>query len=115
MFGILSLPYSVLISAALPHVAVKRSFQAAFEFQEWFFIFRKALGQFILGYAVIMIASFIVAIVIQIAVVTIILICIIPFLMIPYIAYQMLIMNTVFAQAYAIGQDALQQGALATA
>ena len=115
LFGILSLPYSVIISAALPHVAIKRSFQAAFEFKEWFSIFRKALGQFILAYAVIMIASFIVAMVMQIAMITIILICIIPFLMIPYIAYQMLIMNTVFAQAYAIGQDALQPSALATA
>jgi Protein of unknown function (DUF4013) len=115
IFGILSLPYSVIISAALPHVAVKRSFQAAFEFKEWFAIFRKALGQFILGYAVIMIASFIVAIVMQIAMVTIILICIIPFLMIPYIAYQMLIMNTVFAQAYAVGQEALQPKALEAA
>jgi hypothetical protein len=115
LFGVLSLPYSVIISAVLPHVAIKRSFQAAFEFNEWFSIFRQALGQFILAYVVIMIASFIVAIAMQIAFITIILICIIPFLMIPYIAYQMLIMNTVFAQAYAMGQDALKQNALATA
>lgn len=115
IFGILSLPYGVIISAALPHVAVKRSFQAAFEFKEWFAIFRRALGQFILGYAVIMIASFVLAMVMQIAMLTIILICIIPFIMIPYAAYQMLIMNTVFAQAYAMGQEPLQQKALEAA
>ncbi len=114
IFGVLSLPYGVIVSAALPHVAVKRSFQAAFEFKEWFTIFRSALGQFILGYAVIMIASFIVAMVIQIAMITIILICIIPFLMVPFMAYQMLIMNTVFAQAYATGQQAAGQEALQT-
>jgi hypothetical protein len=28
--------------------------------------------------------------------------------MIPYISYQMLIMNTVFAQAYVMGRDGLQ-------
>lgn len=108
LFGVLSLPYSVIISAALPHVALKRSFQAAFAFQEWFAIFRKALGQFILAYAIIMVASFLMAFILQIAMMTIVLICIVPFLMIPYIAYQMLVMNAVFAQAYAAGQQGLQ-------
>lgn len=107
LFGLLSMPYSVIISAALPHVAVKRSFQAAFEFKEWFAVFRKAVGQFVLAYAVILIASFVVAMVIQIAMITIILICIVPLLMVPFMAYQMLVMNTVFAQAYATGQEAL--------
>ena len=108
LFSILSLPYAVIVSAALPHVAIKRSFQAAFEFKEWFAIFRKALGQFILGYAVIMVASFVIVMVMQIAMMTLILICIVPLLMIPYTAYQMLIMNTVFAQAYAVGREGLQ-------
>jgi len=40
---------------------------------------------------------------------TLILICIVPLIMIPYTAYQMLIMNTVFAQAYAVGQEGLQR------
>ena len=108
LFSILSLPYGIIISAALPHVATKRSFQAAFEFREWFAIFRKALGQFILGYAIIMLASFIFVIIMQIAMMTIILMCIVPFIMIPYIAYQLIVMNTVFAQAYVIGRDGLQ-------
>lgn len=108
LFTVLLLPYGIVVSAALPHVAIKRSFASAFEFNQWFPIFRKALGQFIIGYAVIMLASFVFAIVIQIAMMTIILMCIVPFIMIPYIAYQMLVMNAVFAQAYAIGQDGLQ-------
>lgn len=106
--SILSLPYSVVVSAALPHVATRRSFQAAFEFNRWFPIFRQALGQFILSYAIILAASFVFAIVMQVAMLTIILICIVPFIMIPYIAYQLLIMNTVFAQAYVMGRDGLQ-------
>jgi hypothetical protein len=115
LFAMLSLPYSVVISAALPHVTVKRSFQAAFEFNEWFNIFRKAVGQFILAYAMIMMASFVVAVAMQIAFITIILICVLPFLMIPYMAYQTLIMNTVFAQAYRAGRDQLELTAHATA
>lgn len=108
LMSILSLPYSVVISAALPHIAMKRSFQAAFEFNEWFAIFRKALGQFIVGYAVIMVASFIFTMILQIAAMTIVLMCIVPLIMIPYIAYQSLVMNTVFAQAYLAGRDGLQ-------
>lgn len=108
LFSILSLPYGIIVSAALPHVATKRSFQAVFEFREWFAIFRKALGQFILGYAIIMLASFIFVIIMQIAMMTIILTCIVPFIMIPYMAYQLIVMNTVFAQAYVIGRDGLQ-------
>jgi hypothetical protein len=107
IFSILSLPYGVIVSAALPHVAIKRSFQAAFEFKEWFAIFRKALGQFILGYAVIMVASFVFIMIMKVAMITLVLICILPLLMIPYAAYQMLIMNTVYAQAYAIGRKGL--------
>jgi hypothetical protein len=115
LFGILSLPYSVIISAALPHVTVKRSFQAAFEFQEWFSIFRRALGQFILGYAVIILASFALAIAIQVAFITIILICVVPFLMVPFMVYQTLIMNSVFAQAYRAGREPLGLASHATA
>jgi hypothetical protein len=108
LFALLSMPYSVIISAALPHVAVHRSFQAAFQFREWFSIFRKAVGQFILGYAVILVASFVFMFLIQVAMLTIVLMCIVPLLMGPYMAYQILIMNTVYAQAYAVGRDALQ-------
>lgn len=108
LFSVLSMPYSVVVSAALPHVATKRSFQAAFEFKEWFAIFRKALGQFILGYAVIFVASFIFIFIMQIAAMTIVLLCIVPLLMLPYMAYQVLVTNTVFAQAYLAGRDGLQ-------
>lgn len=115
LFALFSLPYSIIISAALPHVAVRRSFQAAFEFNEWFRIFRNALGQFILAYAIIMLASFIVAIAMQIAFITIVLICLLPLLIIPYMVYQTLIMNTVFAQAYRVGREQLELTAHATA
>jgi len=107
-FSLLSLPYSIVISAASGHVAARNSFNAAFEFREWWQIFRTAIAQFVLAYAIIMVASFVFAMIMQIAIVTIILMCIVPFLMIPYSVYLMLITNTLYAQAYAKGQETLQ-------
>ena len=106
--SLLSLPYSIVLSAAQGHVAAKRSFAAAFEFKEWWQIFRAAIGPFVIAYAVMLIASFILAFAIQIAMITIVLICIIPLLMIPYSVYLMLVSNALYAQAYAKGQEALQ-------
>lgn len=105
--GILSIPYSIVVSAAIPHVAVKRSFQATFEFNIWFSIFRKAFGQFILGYAAMMVISLVLSLVMQIAVMTIVLICLVPIIMIPFVTYQLIVMNTIFAQAYAWGLEGM--------
>jgi len=107
LFVLVSLPYGIILSAVGPHVITKNSFAAAFQFKEWWQIFRKGLGQFILGYVMIMAASFIFTFVIQIALITIVLICIVPLIMIPYTAYLMLITNAVFAQAYVAGRDSL--------
>lgn len=106
IFSVLSFPYGILISAALPHVVAKNSFAAAFEFKEWFTIFRKALGQFIIGYIMIMAASFVFMFVIQFALITIVLICIVPILIIPYSAYLSIVSTTIYAQAYVTGLDA---------
>jgi hypothetical protein len=108
LIALLSLPYGIILSAVGPHVVTNRSFAAAFRFKEWWPIFRKGLGQFILGYVVIMVMSFVFALVIQIALITIVLMCIVPLIMIPYSAYLMLITNTFYAQAYAAGREALQ-------
>jgi len=112
---LISFPYGIIITAALPHVVAKNSFAAAFQIKEWFPIFRKALGQFILGYLMIMVASFVFMFIIQFAMITIILICIVPFLMIPYIAYLSIVSNVIYAQAYMTGLDAPQLENHATA
>jgi hypothetical protein len=115
LFSLLSLPYGILISAALPHSVANNSFQAGFNFKEWFPIFRKGLGNFILSYVFIMVISFVFVFVIQIAMITLILMCIVPFLMIPYTTYVTLIGNTIYSQAYVTGLDALQMEPHATA
>jgi hypothetical protein len=108
LFALLSFPYGIIISAALPHAVANNSFSAGLNAREWFPIFRKGLGNFILGYVFVMIVSFVFVFVMQFAMITIILICIVPILMIPYSAYITLISNTIYAQAYNMGRDALQ-------
>ena len=110
LFSLLSLPYSVIISAVGPHVATKRSFMAGFEFKEWWPIFRKAIGQFILSYILTYAVSFVFVFIMQIAMITLVLMCIVPFIMIPYSVYLTLMTNTLYAQAYLAGRDALQSG-----
>lgn len=108
LFSLLSLPYSIITSAATGHVVAKNSFQAAFEFREWWQVFRAAVGPFLIAYAIIMAISFVLVMVMQIAMITIVLMCIVPFLMIPYSVYLILLTSTLYAQAYAKGQEALQ-------
>jgi len=105
LVSVLTIPYGVIISAVVPHVATTRSFESAFQFKTWWNIFRKGLGQFILAYVITMIVAWVLMFVIQFAMITIVLLCIVPFLMIPYAAYNALVRNTLFAQAYASGLD----------
>jgi uncharacterized membrane protein YgdD (TMEM256/DUF423 family) len=114
IFALLSIPYGIVTAAAQAHVARKRSFTAAFEFQEWWPVFRSGLGQFVIVYVMILIASFVFSFILQIAMVTIVLICVVPLLMIPYSAYLMIITNTLYAQAYVAGREALQKTEYAT-
>ena len=100
LFALLSLPYGVIIAAALPHAVANNSFSAGLNVREWFPIFRKGLGNFVLAYVFIMIISFVFVFVLQVAMITIILMCIVPFLMIPYSAYLTLVSNAIYAQAY---------------
>jgi hypothetical protein len=115
LFSLLSIPYGVIISAAIPHAVANNSFEAGFKFKEWFPILRKGLGNFILSYVFVIVTSFVFMFVIQFAMITIILICIVPFLMIPYSAYITLLTNTVYSQAYITSLDALQTESHATA
>ena len=115
LFSLISLPYGIIVSAAGPHVATRRTFAAGFEFKEWWAVFRKAAGQFILAYLLTFAVSFVFIFIMQIALMTIVLMCIVPFLMIPYSVYSMLISNALLAQAYAVGSDALSKENHATA
>lgn len=105
LVSVLAIPYGVIIITVVPHVATTRSFESAFHFKTWWSIFRKGLGQFILAYVITMVISWILMFIIQFAMITIVLLCIVPFLMIPYAAYNVLLRNALFAQAYTSGLD----------
>jgi len=107
LFSLLAMPYNIIISTVGPHVAMTRSFESAFRFKEWWGVFRKGMGQFILAYVVTMVVSWVLMIVMQFAMMTIVLICIVPFVMIPYSAYLILVRNAMYAQAYLAGRDSL--------
>jgi hypothetical protein len=115
LFALLSLPYGIIVSAAVPHAVATNSFSAGLNARDWFPIFRRGLGNFVLGYVFVMIVSFIFMFVLQFAMLTIVLVCIVPFLMIPYTAYLTLISYTIYAQAYNTGREAPQLEAHATA
>ncbi|HSG43687.1 MAG TPA: DUF4013 domain-containing protein [Anaerolineales bacterium] len=104
---VLLIPYSVIVSAVAPHVATTRSFTSAFQVTGWWAVFRKAAGQFILSYVIVMAVSWVLTFIMQFAMLTIILICIVPLIMIPYTAYITLVSNVLYAQAYSTGIDNL--------
>jgi len=108
LFSLLALPYAVIVSTVGPHVAATRTFESAFHFKEWWGIFRKALGQFVLAYVIAMAISWAFTFVMQFAMLTVVLICVIPFIMIPFVAYNALLRNALNAQAYAFGSDKMK-------
>ena len=105
---ILSLPIAIITYAAETHAITKQSFQAGFQFKEWWPIFMKNLGAFLLAYVIVIAMSAVLGIVIQIASFTIVLLCIVPFLMMGYATYTSLMMNALVAQAYEAGRAALK-------
>ena len=105
---LLSLPLGVIIGAAQSHAVTRQSFQAALQVHEWWPIFRAGLGHFIGAYLFTMILSFILSFAMQVAMITIVLICVIPFIMFGYSAYIMLVLNALFAKAYATGRRTIQ-------
>ena len=109
-FSLLAIPYGVIISTVGPHVAKTRSFASAFQIQDWWGIFRKGLGQFILAYVITLAISWVLGFIIQIAFMTFVLICIVPFIMIPFSAYNLLLKSALIAQAYATGSTDPNEG-----
>jgi hypothetical protein len=112
---LVGLPLGVILGAAESHTVTKQSFQAAFQFREWWPIFRAGLGYFVGAYLFTVVISFVFSFVMQIAMITVVLICVLPFLTLGYGAYLSLVLNALFAKAYAMGRKAIQAPAYAPA
>jgi hypothetical protein len=107
IFIVLSIPAGVISMVGSAHVVAKKSFSAGFAFKEWWQIFRKNIGTFILYYVIAMAISFVLMIILQILYFTIIFICLLPFVFPVIMAYMILIQDALFAYAYTQGRDML--------
>jgi hypothetical protein len=104
---VLSFPFAIIIGAAESHTVIRCSFTAGFRVAEWWPIFRNSLGFFLGAYAFTVVAGLILSLVLQIATVTIVLICALPFITVGSSTYLTLVVNALFANAYAAGRRAL--------
>lgn len=107
IFMVLAIPAGIISMVGSAHVVAKKSFSAGFAFKEWWQIFYKNLGAFIIYYLLAMAISTVLLLAIQILYFTIIFICLLPIVFPVILAYMILIQDALFAYAYAQGRDRL--------
>lgn len=107
----ISIPLAVLIPVAELHTVEKGEFSAAFQFKEWWQVFRANLGGFIAAFGVYYIVSMLVAILIQILAATVILSCLLILIVPASTAYLTLITYAATATAYRAGKEKLANAA----
>ena len=103
----LSLGFSLIVPAAEAHVTYTGSFSAGFQVGEWWAIFRKNSGGFIVAFCIFMGFSVAASFIYQIAFMTVILICAMPFILPILSMYLLLIRLITAAQAYREGRERL--------
>lgn len=105
------MPFSFLAGFILPapeaHVAATGQFSAGFRLGEWWPIFRKNLGGFLVAFLILYGISMIVSVAFQFLFMTIILLCLLPFIMPAFSMYVSLLHYVLFAQAYHDGRARL--------
>jgi len=99
-----SLALMIVIPAAELHVAETNEFSAGFRVREWWPIFRKNIGGFLVAFLIYYGLTLVLSVFFQIIIMTLILVCILPFLMPPVSMYLSTVMYTAFAQAYRDGR-----------
>jgi len=102
-----SLAFALIIPAPETHVAATGQFSAGFRFGEWWPIFRKNIGGFLVAFLVIYGISMVVSIAFQIIFMTVILACLMPFILPAFSFYMFLVQHILFAQAYREGREKL--------
>lgn len=110
-----SLVFAILLPAPEAHVAATREFSAGFRIREWWPIFRKNLGGFVVAFLIFYGISMLLALAIQIMMMTIILLCLLP-LLVPVISmYLTVVQYVLFAQAYREGREKLAAAPMTSA
>lgn len=110
----LSLAIGLIVPAAEIHVIAQDSFQAGFQVKEWWPIFKKNWGGFVIALAILYGISMVMSIAMQIMIFTIVLLCLFP-LFLPVISmYSAVVQYAAFTQAYKDGRDKLAADASAS-
>lgn len=108
----LLMPISFVIGMFIPvaeiHSIAKNEISAGFQISEWWKIFRKNWGGFLLALVITYAVSFVLVFITQFAMMTIVLICILPVIMPVISMYIMLVTFTAFAMAYRMGAQQLE-------
>jgi len=110
----LSLAIGLLVPAAEIHVIAKDDFSAGLQFREWWPIFKKNWGGFVVALGIFYAVMLVAGMAMQFLFLTIVLICLLPFFIPAMSMYFTIIQYVAFTQAYKDGQDRLSIEAAAT-
>ncbi len=94
---------ALIVPAAEAHVVATGELSAGFRVREWWGIFRKNIGGFVVAFMIAYGVSMITSFALQIMIFTIILLCLLPIIIPCYSMYIYIIQYTLFAQAYREG------------
>jgi hypothetical protein len=108
----LSLAIGLIVPAAEVHMIVKDDFGAGFQFREWWLIFKKNWGGFVVALAILYAVSMVISFAMQIIFMTLILICLLPLFMPALSMYSAVIQYVAYAKAYKDGQEKLSMDAI---
>ncbi len=109
----LSLAIGLIVPAAEVHMIAKDDFTAGFQVKDWWPIFKKNWGGFVVALAILYALMMVMGVAMQILFITIVLMCLLPFFMPAVSMYSSLIQYVAFAQAYKDGNDRLGMEAVA--
>ena len=103
----LSLAVGLIVPAAEIHVIAKDDFSAGFQFKEWWPIFKKNWGGFVVSLAILYAVMMVMSFAMQIMMFTLVLICLLPLFLPATSMYYTIIQYVAFTQAYKEGQTKL--------
>lgn len=103
----LSLVIGLIVPAAEVHMIAKDDFTAGFQVKEWWVIFKKNWGGFVVALAILYALAMVMSLAMQILLMTLVLICLFPLLMPVVSMYSAVVQYVAFTQAYKDGKDRL--------
>ncbi|HSL43294.1 MAG TPA: DUF4013 domain-containing protein [Anaerolineales bacterium] len=104
----LSLVIGLIVPAAEIHTISKDDFMAGFQVREWWPIFKKNWGGFLVALAIMYGIMMVMSMVMQVAFMTLVFICLLPIFLPVVSMYMGVVQYAAFAQAYKDGRDRLQ-------